>query len=118
VEQLTIRTLLRTIVEEGSFEHAVECLAGRFERRQDVQDVGYFYRSFLKRNPETIELARRPFRGLKDELIAFTLSDEFKQRFGLLVLDEFPELRRDLFIHIPKTAGTSVYISARRIPVL
>jgi hypothetical protein len=116
VEQLTIRTLLGAILEEGSFERAVECLAGRFKIHRDVQDVGYFYRSFLKRNPETVELARRPFRGLKDELIAFTLSDEFKQYFGLLVLDEFPELHRDLFVHVPKTAGTSVYIAAEYDP--
>jgi hypothetical protein len=115
-EQLTIRMLLGSILEQGSFEQAVECLAGRFERRQDVQDVGYFYRSFLRRNPETVEIARRPFRGLEDELIAFALCDEFKRYFGLHALNEFPEHRRDLFVHIPKTAGTSVYRSAEQDP--
>jgi len=115
-DHLSIRTLLDEICEAGNYDNGIRNLCTRFAKREDVQNVGYFYRSFLKRDPESLTVAQRPFRGLETELRAFTLSDEFKQNFGVLVPDEFPHLQRDLFIHIPKTGGNSVITRVKGDP--
>jgi hypothetical protein len=114
--QLSIRTFLNEIRKAGSYDGGIERLCRLFARRSNVQDTRYFYRSFLKRDPETAAVATRPFGSLADELRAVTLSPEFKRNFGVLVPDEFPHLQRDLFIHIPKTGGTSVYLTAEQDP--
>ena len=113
---LSIRTFLHSINQGGSYDEGIERLCNRFSKRHDVLNIGYFYRSFLKRNPESSVVAQRPFRGLNTELRAFTLSEEFKQNFGVLIADEFPHLERELFIHIPRTGGNSVIDSAMQDP--
>jgi hypothetical protein len=115
-DHLSIRTFLDEVRQAGGYDEGVRRLCARFAKRQDVQNVGYLYRSLLKRNPENADVARRPFGLLEDELKAFTLSSEFKRNFGVLVPHEFPELRRDLFVHIPKTGGTSIHHAAARDP--
>ena len=116
-DNLSIRTFLNFLNQEGSYDDGIGRLCNSFSKRQDVQNIGYFYRSFLKRNPESAAVAQRPFRGLETELRAFTLSDEFKQNFGVLIPDEFPGLQRELFIHIPRTGGNSVIDSAMQDPL-
>ncbi len=115
-EHLSIRTFLEEMREAGSYDDGIRRLCSRFAEREDIRNVGYFYRSFLKRNPESVTVAQRPFRGLETELRAFTLSEEFRENFGVLVPDEFPHFQRDLFIHIPKTGGNSVITRAAQDP--
>jgi hypothetical protein len=115
-DHLSIRTFLEEIYKAGSYEDGIRRLCSRFAERKDIQDIGYFYRSFLKRNPESTTTARRPFRGVEAELAAVTLSSEFKQNFGMHVLDEFPDFQRELFIHIPKTGGNSLNLRAAQDP--
>jgi hypothetical protein len=45
---------------------------------------------------------------LIDGLRGVLLSDEFRNRSTDLLLDAFPEIARDLFIHIPKTDGITI----------
>ena len=115
-DHLSIRTFLEEIYKSGNYEDGIRRLCSRFAEREDIQNVGYFYRSLLKRNPESATIAQRPFRGLDTELRAFTLSDEFKKNFGVHVLDEFPDFQRELFIHIPKTGGNSLHLRAAKDP--
>lgn len=115
-DHLSIRTFLEEVREAGSYDDGIRKLCRRFAARKDVQNLGYLYRSFLKRNPESLTAAQRPFRGLEAELRAVTSSAEFKQNFGVHVLDEFRDLRRELFIHIPKTGGNSVLVRAAQDP--
>ena len=79
-DHLSIRTFLDEVRQAGSYDEGLIRLGSRFAKRQDVQNVGYLYRSLLKRNPETADVARRPSGPLEDEIKAFTLSYEFKQR--------------------------------------
>ena len=84
-DHLSIRTFLEEIYKSGNYEDGIRRLCSRFAEREDIQNVGYFYRSLLKRNPESATIAQRPFRGLDTELRSFTLSDEFKKNFGVHV---------------------------------
>ncbi|HVH73450.1 MAG TPA: DUF4214 domain-containing protein [Stellaceae bacterium] len=115
-DHLSIRTFLQAVDQAGGYDHGIKELSSLFAERRDMQDVRYFYRGFLKRMPENSTAALRPFAGLEAELRRFTLSDEFKKKFGMMVLEEFPHLQRDLFIHIPKTGGNSVHSKAEQDP--
>ena len=115
-DHLSIRTFLEAVQQGGGYEEGIQDLCRRFGDRQDLQNVGYFYRAFLKRNPESSVAARRAFDGFEAELRRFTSADEFKRRLGMLVFNEFPDLQRDLFIHIPKTGGHSVSLRAAQDP--
>jgi len=115
-DPLCIRTFLEEIYKAGTYDKGITNLCSRFSPRVDVQNIRYIYLSFLKRHPESIGIARRPFRGLEAELRAVTSSPEFKQNFGVHVLDEFPHLQRELFIHVPKTGGNSILSRATHDP--
>ena len=70
------------------------------------------YRIGFGRGPEDATLALpRPGYDAREHLRATLLSNEF--RAGLLgsFLAAFPEKRRDVFIHVPKTAGTDLTLN-------
>jgi hypothetical protein len=115
-DYLSIRKFLEAVQQAGGYEEGIQDLCRRFGDRRGIQDVGYFYRAFLKRSPENSVIARRTFEGLESELRRVTSADEFKRNFGMFVFDEFPDLKRDLFIHIPKTGGHSVSLRAAQDP--
>lgn len=78
------------------------------------------YHAAFSRLPETPQLAVAPEgydgrRHLTDAL----LSKEFQENVIRLFLQSFPERRRIIFVHIPKCAGTSLYLKlCRQFPAL
>jgi hypothetical protein len=70
------------------------------------------YNTILSRAPETIDVAR--MRGDYDaarDFEAALRSEEFQIRVLRNFLDAFPALRREIFIHVPKCAGTDLIIN-------
>jgi hypothetical protein len=80
----------------------------------------YHYRVVLNRPPESIARVRAAQETLPRRLIKQSLlSDEFQLRLVSLLLLAFPEKTRNLFLHIPKCAGTdlAVHLIPRFLPL-
>jgi hypothetical protein len=78
------------------------------------------YRTVHQRAPDSIERATTlPGYDARQHLKEAMLSAEFRQSSVSKFLSAFPELRRDVFIHIPKCAGTDLILNLapRRLSV-
>ncbi|MBV9758276.1 MAG: hypothetical protein JO047_14595 [Alphaproteobacteria bacterium] len=73
------------------------------------------YHSVLGRPPESVKVAIPP-EGYspRRHAQAAVSSAEFQHRIRELLLGAFPEKRRVVFVHIPKTAGTDISEALRR----
>jgi len=78
------------------------------------------YRTVHQRAPDSIERATQPpGYDARHHLKEALLSGEFRQHSVSKFLNAFPELRRDVFIHIPKCAGTDLIlnVASRRLSI-
>jgi hypothetical protein len=69
----------------------------------------FYYEEILARSPETAELARKPISSPVDAICAMLRSDEFMQKHDIVLQREFPQLTRDIFLHVPKSGGTTIF---------
>ena len=88
-------------------------------KRINFMDVGssQMYFSILQRLPETRNLARWDDEGYdpSQHFCEMLWSDEFQSRVLRLLLSSFPEKRRLIHIHIPKSAGSHFF--AKMAPI-
>jgi hypothetical protein len=103
----------RELFELFALYHPTEGLNGLLDRL-DFSDVKplQIYQVVHGRAPERIELVV-PAEGYRprEHLKAALLSDEFRTSTLRKLLVGFPEKRRDVFIHIPKCAGTDLILN-------
>jgi hypothetical protein len=88
-----------------------------FVSRIDFTDVtpGHIYQVVLGRSPDSIDVAL----GAEDYDPAHHFSEallcsEFRQKFQSTFLLSYPEKGRDVFIHVPKCAGTDLILNLGR----
>lgn len=118
-----IRTPLRPPVRAPRSMRELYSLLGRFDakegwegllRRVDLDKCGPMdiYRIVHGRAPESIQAATaRPEFNARKQFLAALLSSEFRKRALGTFLNAFPELGRDIFIHVPKCAGTDLILN-------
>jgi hypothetical protein len=103
----------RELFELFALYHPTEGLNGLLNRL-DFSEVKplQIYQVVHGRAPERIELVV-PTQGYRprEHLKAALLSDEFRTTTLRKLLVGFPEKRRDVFIHIPKCAGTDLILN-------
>jgi hypothetical protein len=90
--------------------------------RLDVTGIEprHIYHGTLGRRPETLHACRKPEGyNARDHMRGALLSPEFQRKVIMLILNAYPEMRRLLFIHVPKCAGTDLRIAlSARYPAL
>jgi len=115
-KNITIRDVLFEIFQANDFDKGILSFAAKLERHADLDTARYYYRALLLRQPGNGSEAMRPVQDIPAEIAGFLLSPESMTGLGRRLIEEFPELHRDLFIHIPKTGGSAVIAAARRDP--
>ena len=82
-------------------EQLIEEAPARFKR--------FYYEEILGRSPESSELAREPVRSPADCVKDFLSSDEFLGMHDVVLQRAFPNLARELFLHVPKSGGSTIF---------
>jgi len=106
----------RELFELFALYHPTDGLDGLLDRL-DFSDVKplQIYQVAHGRPPERLDLVV-PDQGYRprDHLKAALLSGEFRENTLRKLLVAFPEKRRDVFIHVPKCAGTDLILNLGR----
>ena len=89
-------------------KEAVQLLARRLSERGPVS-TRLLYEYALDRLPDNRALATRPIENLERDLLMFIESDEYRFDIARRVMQAFPEYRREFFLHIPKSGGTTAF---------
>jgi hypothetical protein len=101
------RDLLTLLASKKTVKEAVQLLARRLAERGPVS-TRLLYEYVLERPPESRALAMRPIENLERNLLGFIESDEYRFDIARRVMQAFPEFRREFFLHIPKSGGTTI----------
>ncbi len=102
------RDLLKLLPSMKTMKETVQLLAGRLTERGPVS-TRLLYEYVLDRLPENRALATRPIENVERDLFRLIASDEYRFDIARRVMRAFPEYRREFFLHIPKSGGTTAF---------
>lgn len=88
-------------------------LAARLEDTPQAEFRRYYYLAILGRSPENELLARETTTNRLETALEFLSSDEFMVRHINVFRDMFPSIKAEIFLHIPKSGGTTILEAQR-----
>ena len=100
------RDLLTLLPLTKTTKEAVQVLSRRLTERKLVS-TRLLFEYVLDRLPDSGALATRPIEKLESSLLMLIESDEYRFHIARRVMQAFPEYRREFFLHIPKSGGTT-----------
>lgn len=84
-------------------------LGHTLETSEPARFARLYYEEILGRSPETAARAQRLIENPSDCILDFLCSDEFMSIHDIILQRLFPELVREIYLHVPKTGGTTVF---------
>ncbi len=101
------RDLLTLLQSKRTVKEAVQLLARRLAERGPVS-TRLLHEYVFERPPDSRALATRPIENLEETLLTFLETDEYRFDIARRVMVAFPEFRREFFLHVPKSGGTTI----------
>jgi hypothetical protein len=101
--------VFRALTDPDGHSAGLKRLGEELKDEGPTQHWRFYYEEILGRSPETVTLAQMPVDAPTDAICAMLTSDEFLEKHDIVLQREFPQLTRDLFLHIPKSGGTTIF---------